>query len=512
MARCTYGGPVARNSYNKPYLTIDEQIARIVERGLAVPDTEHAADLLRKVGYYRLSGYWHLFRELPPEPVPTTSDAGPEVLADEQAKSPESSPLKGLERRLSTFVAGASLPDVERIYEFDRELRMLVFDALEIVEVALRARIGYLVGQGHAFAHRDPRHLHSDFTGQGTATPGMEYSSWLDSNHAEWLREVDREEKRSSETFVLHFREKYGPPLPIWAATEIMSFGTLTRLFSGMDRAHQNRVAAALGVFGERDQGEGSTLANWLNHMRYIRNTCAHHARLWNRNMAVQLAEPTGVEDLAHLDERCRSRIYATLAVLAFLLARLAPTNDWRSRATDFLQQAPQRIGQPLSAMGFLEAWRDEAIWSDTYSPSDPEWEARQDLLDRLPSVTAGELGRILRPEAEPKKQRDWIRYLRSRDLLLGIRQDSSTYLYPLFQIDAETGAVHAAIGLANKRLMQSLVHEDPDDLQWAAARWWLTPHPRLAASPLSLVDEGSLTDEIVDQLLGADQLSTHSD
>ena len=328
---------------------------------------------------------------LEPQPEPEPTAAVPRL---RPALWPAPRSLVRPSDGLSTFVPGTSFDEVERIYQFDRTLRMHVFDAIEVVEVALRARVGYLVGQGHAFAHRDPNHLHPDFTGQGRSQPGMEYSGWLESGHAGWLQHVDPEEKRSAETFVTHIRERYNSPLPVWAATEVMSFGTLGRLYSGMDRAQKNRVAASLGLRGAKEVGEGSTLANWLDHLRYVRNMCAHHARLWNRNMTVQLAETSRIDELVHLDQRRRNRVYATLAVLSFLLARVDPANPWRLTVAEFIENGTKHIQRPMSAMGFPDDWRDQMIWSESYTHPDPEWERRQELLDRLPSVSAGECRR----------------------------------------------------------------------------------------------------------------------
>ncbi|WP_281706614.1 Abi family protein [Corynebacterium argentoratense] len=76
---------------------------------------------LSNVSYYRLSGYWYGYRVLPPDTDP---------------KNPQ---------RLDSFVSGTSFSDVVALYEFDRKLRTLVHDALERIEVALRARVGELL-------------------------------------------------------------------------------------------------------------------------------------------------------------------------------------------------------------------------------------------------------------------------------------------------------------------------------------------------------------------------------
>ncbi|MGV8882855.1 MAG: Abi family protein [Rhodoglobus sp.] len=479
--------------YTKPFLTVSEQIDRLTERGLDIGTPEYATSLLQRIGYYRLSGYWHLFRELEPSPA---RPPGEPTVADETAR---------LERRKSTFVTGSALGTVHKIYDFDRALRMRIFDALEMVEVSLRFRIGHMLGRSHAYAHRDPAHLLPEFTGHTGSTPELVYSRWLDSNHAEWLREVDREESRSSETFVAHFTTKYGGPLPVWVVTEILSFGTLSRLYSGMERSHQDRIAAAFGILNSVPSGDGSLTGNWLNHLRYIRNTCAHHARLWNKNITVQLAEPTGIPELAHLTAtKPRSRIYGTLAVLAFLTERIHPGNGWRIDTLQFVRDKVDDLGLSLNLLGFPKNWEILDIWQPSYTSSHHDWDQKQELLDQLQTLPAGEAGRALRPDEDQAKRSKWVRYLRDKGFLLGLRLATS-YEYPAFQLDSVTGNVHRIVSTANSRLLgnpKTATPEDADAARWAAARWWTTKRAVDDHSPLDLFAAGELDDDLLHQLL----------
>ncbi|MDQ6992768.1 MAG: Abi family protein [Mariprofundus sp.] len=49
-------------SYDKPAITIDEQIILLIKRGLSVPDKARAAHYLRYISYYRLSIYTRTFQ------------------------------------------------------------------------------------------------------------------------------------------------------------------------------------------------------------------------------------------------------------------------------------------------------------------------------------------------------------------------------------------------------------------------------------------------------------------
>jgi abortive infection bacteriophage resistance protein len=94
--------------FEKPSVSIPDQIALLKARGMAVPDPKHAAHCLQHISYYRLRVYWLRFENAPP--------AGGE----------------------HGFKAGTSFDDVLELYIFDRRLRLLVMDAIERIEVSLR--------------------------------------------------------------------------------------------------------------------------------------------------------------------------------------------------------------------------------------------------------------------------------------------------------------------------------------------------------------------------------------
>ncbi|MFK0572926.1 hypothetical protein [Endozoicomonas sp.] len=49
--------------YSKPWISYQEQLDRLKQRGLVVTDDDKALSYLERIGYYRLSGYWFPFRE-----------------------------------------------------------------------------------------------------------------------------------------------------------------------------------------------------------------------------------------------------------------------------------------------------------------------------------------------------------------------------------------------------------------------------------------------------------------
>ncbi len=327
-------------SYEKPYLTVDEQLDLLETRGCDIGDRESAASLLNRVGYYRLSGYWYPFRK--------------SMTADKKLVV------------LDEFAEGTTLSQIAEIYEFDRQLRLLTLDALERVEVAVRFQVGHTLGSRGAFAHTDADSLSDEFAGSSGPPPAL--AAWRKSEHAKWLGVRETEAKRSKADFVKHFGRKYGFPLPVWVVTELLDFGGLSTLYSGLVQQDRDTIAATYKLFDSAGAGHGGALQDWLKNLNYIRNVCAHHSRFWNANITQRMSPRTirVIPELSHVGTlpqgNMLSRPYASLAVLALLTKRINPRDDWavrlRNMVTDSLPQ-----GRDESEMGFPDGWRELDVW-----------------------------------------------------------------------------------------------------------------------------------------------------
>jgi abortive infection bacteriophage resistance protein len=274
-------------AYAKPYLTVAQQIARLTSRGLSVPDIAKAEEYLSRLGYYRLSAYWYPFGETAPATIPTSTS-----LTD-------------------TFKQGASFGTAVELYAFDKGLRLQLLDALERIEIAIRTQIALQLGQYDPWAHRIPAFLDRRFA-QIPARSGQTF-------HAEWLRKLDEKAASSKEEYAVHFRQKYSSsPMPIWIAVELLEFGPLSFLLSGLRGRDQSAIAHNLGV--PRPQ----LLTSWVRALTFVRNVCAHHARLWNRPLIDQ-PKLSMVGEIAVLDHLAsipygNKRVYSACAVIRYLL------------------------------------------------------------------------------------------------------------------------------------------------------------------------------------------------
>lgn len=329
-------------SYEKPWQTVEEQLATLQARGLLVSDWNKALSYLQRIGYYRLSGYWFAFRER------SGLCCALEVSAHAAAK-PKAQALV-----LDTFKHGATFENAVDLYVFDKQLRLLVADALERIEVALRVDISHTMGQLDPFAYLKGDLFHSAFSQVLDKNSGL-------TRHHEWLSKHAQLIGRSKEEFVNHNKAKYGLPLAIWVACEVWDFGTLSMLYGGLREAEQEAIAVKYGI------RNGRVFATWLRSLNYLRNVCAHHSRLWNRNIVDQpkLPSPVEVPWVASFEQsaHARARCFLLLCMVKHLLQIINPTSSWPQRMKAHLLAFPDlsHLGLNLAGMGATADW--DARW-----------------------------------------------------------------------------------------------------------------------------------------------------
>lgn len=292
--------------YRKPALSYQDQLNQLKNRGLTVQNEVKALHLLEQVSYYRLSGYWF-------------------PLLDN--------------KQTHRFKSGATFETAFRLYCFDRELRKLILAELEKIEVAVRARMIYVLS--HRFGP-------FWFTDQTLFSSGIE--------HAKILSSLTTEYDRSHEQFIKAFRQKYSDSFPpSWMLFEITSFGSLSILYKHLTPVYEKRQIA--NFFGLDDQ----TFGSWLHCIVYLRNVCAHHSRLWNREMRIQPRIPSNPKKQWLVNRPAlNNRTYFALSMILFLLNTVNPKHRFLQKLTDLFSQYPE---VDKNAMGFEAGWENEPLW-----------------------------------------------------------------------------------------------------------------------------------------------------
>lgn len=310
----------------KPTRTIEEQIDLLRSRGMSV-DESLAQQWLENVSYYRLSAYWY------------------------PARRPDAHGLPRDEfRRGTTFAAAAHL------YEADRKLRTLVHDGMERTEIGMRTRLGDFLCAPGPLAYTDPQMFRPTF------------------DHAQWLQTAQRRINRAAQhnEAIKHYRARYDGRFPFWVLAEVLDFSDVSRLYEGLGVQAQREIAEGLAITidlgllpsSQRSKvKKHSPLARWLEQLTIVRNTCAHHGRLWNKSFTpaptVAMRTQPAFEQLP---EGQSERIFGALIVMAHLLRVTSPGTTWpdkvaRLLTTEFLTNplvAPASLGIPTDWSGEL--------------------------------------------------------------------------------------------------------------------------------------------------------------
>ena len=264
-----------QKNYQKPFKTIDEQIALLKERGLIVVDEDFAKRVLSEINYYRLEGYWFSFYD-------TTKPS-------------------------HTFFNGTEFKTIYRHYCFDQKLRTSVFHAISSIEIALKTQFAYELGRVYGPFPFVKENFRFKFE-----------SDWIES-YNKLLKDM---KNNSKELFVKHHLETYKEKLlPIWGMVEIMSFGEISTWFDkqlsdNIKKKISNRFSVQMNVF-----------TSWIRCISLVRNICAHHARLWNKILPIKIMIPSKMiknqyQDLFMLADEYQSekRIYNVLLTIQYLL------------------------------------------------------------------------------------------------------------------------------------------------------------------------------------------------
>lgn len=295
--------------FTKPPLTYQEQIDLLLSRGMRIDNHDRARRFLTHLNYYRLTAYWLPFEQ---------------------------------DHATHTYKPGTTFDQVVEHYIFDRELRLLVMDAIERLEVSLRAQWAYHL------AHTYGPHSHLD---ANIFKPA--------SCHGDNVIALQDAVRKSSETFVRHFRSTYDEKLPpVWVVCEIMTFGQLSRWYANLKRGSDRNTIAS-----NYDMDE-TNLVSFIHNLSVVRNICAHHSSLWNREFSIAWKIPTRrpFALLASLNRTDGKRLYNTLVTLAYLMDILNPGHHWKKRLGDLFQHHPSVNSH---SMGFPENCRELPIWRD---------------------------------------------------------------------------------------------------------------------------------------------------
>ena len=217
----------------KRYLNIDEQIEHLKSKGLQIPSVKLARQYLMDIGYYKLiNGYKKSFMEN------------------------------------KKYVDGTRIDDLYYLYFFDNDLKELLLRHLNRIEVAIKARMTDVISKKYGIREAD--YLKSE---------NFKPDSLSNSNRVTFseIRKdiIDTIKKQKvNQRSLMHYSKNYGY-YPFWAVANVLSFGTITHLYSKMKQPDQNEIAKTFQV-------KSDFLESVLIVALLFRNACAHNEVIYH--------------------------------------------------------------------------------------------------------------------------------------------------------------------------------------------------------------------------------------
>lgn len=226
--------------YPKQILTIAQQIQSYIDAEMVITSRADVEKALKSVGFYRLRGYsFHLY--------------------DNATKK---------------YVPGTKFEDILKLYQFDQELSALVFSMISKIEVALRVRLVEAL-----LIHGEPLVLQD--------------SSIFKEKKLYWqnMSTVASEIARSNDVFIKHNFDNHDGEVPVWAAVEVLSFGTLSKIIKNLKTGSGSSYSILAANYqykskkGNLVNPSQKMLASWIQGVSVLRNMYSHNSRIYNRTI-----------------------------------------------------------------------------------------------------------------------------------------------------------------------------------------------------------------------------------
>ena len=304
---------------NKTPASIVDQIALLKQRGMLFNDEQSAHHFLENISYYRLKGYWW-------------------DMQDDIA--------------LHTLKPNTYFEDIIERYNFDRRLRLILFDAIERIEIALRTKMIYHL----SLAYGSLWYLDSNLF-ETTSLP----SNPLVTIHQNTIIELKKEFFRSQEIFIKDQRNRYpNQDADSWKILEVASMGTLSKLYKNLK--HQLPEKATIAK--EMGLNLHSELSSWLEAITYVRNIIAHHSRLWSRNMVKIPVEKINNPKSDWLNSALLpvqgKKPFLIITTMIYVCNEVTPNHQIKKKILDLFATSPKL---PIYKLGFFNNWQKHPIW-----------------------------------------------------------------------------------------------------------------------------------------------------
>lgn len=302
----------------KVFKTIQEQISILESKGLIIDDYLFTEDILIRENYFFISGYRHLF-------------------------------LKSYKDR--NFIKGTTFRELYALFNFDRQVRNIIFKNLLIIENNMKSIISYQLSKKYGFREKD-------YLKPENFTKAPDKQRQLSDTLKKMKRQIRVNGAQHSATS--HYLNNYGY-IPLWVVVKVLSFGIVGELYTVMKREDQEEIANIYDL-------SVNNLLTYLPILSNYRNLCAHEDILYDHRTQKIIGD-TKYHDGLDIPTTDGEYIYGKddLFALIIILKQLLRSEEFRLLINELSYEVDVlcgklkviNIGKVLDTMGFPRNFRE---------------------------------------------------------------------------------------------------------------------------------------------------------
>ena len=305
---------------NKEFKSLDEQISIMKDKGLIIDDIDKTKDILLRENYFFINGYRMLFMKSKSE---------------------------------KKFIEGASFEDIYAVFQFDRNLRNILFKNLLIVENNLKSVISYNFSRKYGIKEKD-------YLKASNFSQDIKKVRQVNDVLNKVKRQIKLNGRQHSAT--LHYLSNYGY-VPMWILVKLLSFGMINELYSILKPEDKLSIAEFYNLDVE-------TLGIYIGLLSNYRNLCAHEDIVYDHKTQKEIPDTIyhrklNIPLVNDEYEYGKNDIFSVVIMLKYMLK----DSDFRdfvnevSYELDLLDGKVDSIPQRkiLDIIGFVPNWKEIA-------------------------------------------------------------------------------------------------------------------------------------------------------
>src|SRR5574344_1107069 len=296
----------------KVFRTIEEQILILQNKGLVIEDVDYAKDILMRENYFFISGYRHLFLRSPKD---------------------------------RAFLPNTNFRELYAVFNFDRQIRNIVFKNLLIIENNMKSIFSYQLSKKYGIKEKE-------YLNANNFTSDPEKQRQINDLIKKMKRQIRVNGSQHSAT--CHYINNYGY-IPLWVVVKVLSFGIVSELFTIMKREDQQAIADVYNI-------SINNLLTYLPILANFRNLCAHEDILYD-HQTQKVIDDTKYHEALDIPLMDGEYIYGKddLFALIIILKQMLRDEEFRLLISEFSYEIDVLSGKlhtiPVSkfldAMGF---------------------------------------------------------------------------------------------------------------------------------------------------------------